>query len=286
MSASGAETELVFYAKLDSLDGLEEAEIIEKHVQFELMTTTGHRQRVRMTVPERGGPVEAGPSYVFTMKSPNPEEDSSVKSTIETNISVDRNFYERFAVTAMRGMSKKRYRFTGKVPVITGGEGDIALPPVTYEVDIFFNSEKEVVPYVKIDVELDAIADVLKGHGLTMDDVKQKFTFASLPIKMSGVFLGDFATPEQNRLLDHLWQKEFTQPVCPEVYVKKEAQPAKEQTEQVDPNAEGQTPGNDETQQPGQEQQQSEQTEPTGTEETGGDQQPEGGGTPTGEENE
>lgn len=285
MSASEAETELVFYAKLDSLDGLDQAEIIEKHVQFEAMLTTGHRCRVRQTIPIRGGPVEAEPSYVFTLKSPNPEE-QTVKSTIETNISVDRNFYERFALTATRGMCKTRYRFTGKVPVVSGGDGDIALPPVTYEVDTFFNKEGEVVPYIKIDVELDAIADVLKGHNLTMDDVKQKFTFGSLPIQMSGVFLGDFATPEQNRLLDHLWQNEFTQPVSKEIYVKQEAaEPA------IDDEALAQETGTEETQENADgsstdETQGTEEQRPNSTEESSSEEQPEGGNPPTGEDNE
>lgn len=218
MSQSANETELVFHAKLASFEELLNAEKIELHVQFENTFITGGRARVRMTRPIKGGPTEAGDNFVFTIKNKVKLEDGVTDSVVETNTPVDRNFYENFAPGAVRGMVKKRYSFTGQIPKFEGHEG-LALPPLVYEVDVFTNAEGKQVEWVKIDVELDTLIDVLKGHNLTLADIRQKFTFDSLGLNMSGVFLAQDQTPEQGRLLDYLWKEQYTIEVMDPTYI-------------------------------------------------------------------
>lgn len=221
MSSSNTETELVFYAKLNSYDGLDEAEVIEDHIQLESTFTTGPRMRVRRITPVKGGPEGAGDQYILTLKVKVPGTDA-VNASTETNVEVDRNFYENFGNTATRGMKKRRYHFTGEPPTING-QPIPGVPPLCYEVDVFTGPNGRV-PYIKIDVELDKFLEALKPHGYTIDDVRQKFTFDSLPLQMEGVFYGPDQDEQQKALLDDLWENQFTLQLNPEVYVKQEEQ--------------------------------------------------------------
>jgi len=228
MSQSNTETELVFYAKLLSYDGLDEAEVIEDHIQLESTFTTGPRMRVRRVTPIKGGAEGAGDQYILTLKVKVPGTDE-VNASTETDVTVDRNFYQNFGQTATRGIKKRRYHFTGEPPTING-QPIAGVPPLTYEVDVFTGPNGKV-PYIKIDVELDKFLQALKPHGYTLDDVRQKFTFESLPLQMEGVFYGPDQDEQQKALLDDLWQNQFVVQLNPEIYTKQEAEvPTPEQT--------------------------------------------------------
>lgn len=220
MSQANPETELVFYARLLSFDGLDQAEVIEEHIQLETTFVTGPRARVRKITPIKGGPEGASDSYVLTLKFKTPDS-NGVSASTEVNQIVDRNFYEYFGEASVRGMRKTRYRFTGEFPTFDGRVIP-GIAPLTYEVDLYTNQSGNRVLWIKIDVELDGFMDALKNAGISIDDVRHKFTFASLPLQLADVFYGPDQNEQQKALLDKLWQEEYVIQLNPEVYVKKE----------------------------------------------------------------
>lgn len=254
MSESNVETELVFYARLKSFEGLDQAEIIEDHIQLESTFTTGQRARVRRVTPIKGGPTDAADSYILTLKIKVPGT-NGINSSIETDVTVDRNFYRNFGATATRGIRKRRYRFTGEPPTVNG-QPIPGVPPLIYEVDVFTGPNGRV-PYIKIDVELDQFLAALRPHGYTIDSIRQKFSFDSLPLEMEGVFYGEDQNDEQRALLDDLWQNQFVVKLNPEVYTKQEEQPKETPLAEADQQLEDQNKLNE----MGDEQQQQEEAD-------------------------
>lgn len=220
-STSNPENELVFMMCLKSFDGLNDAPHIEKHIQLETTCISGMRARVRKISPVKGGDVEAGDKYEFTIKVPSKAVVAGVSSNSETTIEVDRNFYENFSRGATRAVIKKRFSFPGLETKLTS-HPDLVLPTLTYEVDVFINDKNQFNANVKVDVELDKLTDALKAAGIDMEKVHQVFKFGALPLDIlpGSIFLCRQATATQNKLLDILWQKEFIHPMNPDLYVK------------------------------------------------------------------
>lgn len=220
-STSNPENELVFMACLKSFQGLNDAPHIEKHIQLETTCISGMRARVRKISPVKGGDVEAGDRYEFTIKVPSKGVMVGVSSNGETTIPVDRNFYEAFSAGATRAVVKKRFSFPGLETKLTS-HPDLVLPALTYEVDVFINADGRYNANVKVDVELDSMTQALKAAGIDIQQVHQVFKFGALPLDIipGSIFLCRQATSAQNKLLDLLWQKEFIHPMNPDVYVK------------------------------------------------------------------
>ncbi len=222
MSTTTQETEITVYAKLDDPQSLNEAELIEDHIQLEQTLLSGARIRVRKITPIKGGPENGGDRYEITMKEKLPD-DGGIPSSNETTQETDENFYNHFAEVAERGIVKRRFVFMGRAPVVRGAEEELVLPAVKYEVDLFTNPKtKQKVPYIKIDIEIDQILDVLKEKGIDITGVRQSFNLKNLPFIAEDMFSPKNATPEQKQLLDNLWENEIVLKCAPNEYVKKQ----------------------------------------------------------------
>lgn len=225
MSSTSNETEIALYAKIDDPESLKEAEFVEDHIQLESTLISGARIRVRKITPVKG-PSEGGADrYEITLKIKQPME-AGIPSSMETTQETDRGFFEAFAEVAHRAIVKRRYRFTGKAPTITGAE-NVVIPAVHYEVDQFVNPEtKARSEWIKIDIELDGVLQALEQAGIDTHGLRQRFNLKTLPFTSENMFSAQSATPEQKELLGKLWETEFSQKLAPDEYVKgNETQP-------------------------------------------------------------
>lgn len=210
------ETEAVIYAHVDNPEGLGEALYKEHHEQLEADLGPKGRCRVRRITTKEDV------KYEFTMKIPNVEAvGAGVKSSIEKNVLVTEDFYEAFRVVAKKMLRKTRFVFDGNVTCPTMGYSRSAPPPgVKYEVDVFETQAGVLCPWVKIDVELDALIKFMNESSTTTNlaggqnlPVRLTFKVGHLPFKPSSPFLSAQATPEQKALLDELWESHFNLPV-------------------------------------------------------------------------
>lgn len=219
MSVTKDETEIALYAKIEDPESLQEADLIEEHIQLESTLISGARMRVRKITPVKGGPEGGADRYEVTLKVPV-EDSAGVPSSQETTQETDRGFFEAFANVAHRAVVKRRHIFVGRSPDITGAEG-IVIPPVKYEVDLFINPHtREKTNWIKMDIELDEVIAALKEAGIDTTGVRQKFNINNLPFTSMDMFTPQTATPEQKALLSELWSKQFSIKLAPDVYVK------------------------------------------------------------------
>ena len=219
MSTTNEETEITLYARIDDPESLQEAELIEDHIQFESTLVSGARQRVRKIAPVKGSSSTAD-RYEVTLKVKRPD-DGGVASSNETTQETDRGFYLAFADVAHRGIVKRRHKFIGKAPIISGLDKDIVLPAVIYEVDQFtIPGTGEKSNWIKIDIEIDGILKALKEQGIDTSSVRQKFDISNLPFTGHDMFSAAGANPEQKAILGKLWEEEFAKKIAPDVFVK------------------------------------------------------------------
>lgn len=233
MSQSAIETEMYFMAKLTDFSGLEEAEVIEMHVQVEARFTTGNKSRVRKVSSVKGGPAEAGDRFIFTIKSPNTEDDTqAAKSSIETNLEVDQTFFDAFGKVANQAFTKKRYYFTDRTSKVVSA--DVVLPPICYEIDVFLDKDENPIEWVKIDIELDDLKKALEDKGIAFNQVKQRIDFSALPFGISEVIPMINPTPEQRSFVDSLYKDRIVTILNPETFVEQKG----EDPNILDPNLE------------------------------------------------
>lgn len=256
MSTTSEETEITLYARIDDPESLQEAELIEDHIQFESTLVSGARQRVRKITPVKGSSSTAD-RYEVTLKVKRPN-DGGVASSNETTQETDRGFYLAFADVAARGIVKRRYKFIGKPPIISGIDKDIVLPAVVYEIDQFtIPGTGEKSNWIKIDIEIDGILKALKEQGIDASSVRQKFDISNLPFTGHDMFSAASADPEQKAILDKLWEEEFAKKIAPDVFVK-----PKEETNALPAVTETSTHLGEETPDPNSEEPSGERTDP------------------------
>lgn len=144
------EKELVYHAILEDMSVLNNAAKIEKQEQWEIKIPKtennlyGGRLRVRKTyIPN----VRSKAQYIFCSKTKNEN------GNLEVELVSTKDQFDQFVAMADSGMIKTRYYFPIPDTNRLGGENewDNAL---VWEIDVFENNQGEIVPWVKIDIEL------------------------------------------------------------------------------------------------------------------------------------
>ena len=199
------ETEIVVYSKINHFDGLEEAQSIEHHLQYETRFENKGRSRVRRVT--KGDQV----SYFFTMKIPT--DDAGLFSTTEYTVEVDVDFFEGFGAIATRKIDKTRYVFTSQKVDMTlaseNTEANVNLPHVKYEIDVFNNDQGNPVDWCKIDIEIDGLLDHLSAELPEAGIGKLKLKVSHLPFKPTNSILMTNASEEQQAFVKQLWDTQF-----------------------------------------------------------------------------
>lgn len=125
------EIEYMFFGKLEDFTQLEKADHTEYQEQWEIRTDSG-AVRVRRT--ESDDEVK----YILTSKVKREGELGKEEVEIETS----EDMFEHFKLHATSGMRKDRYCF------------NVPDSELVWELDVFHDSKGEIVPWLKIDLEV------------------------------------------------------------------------------------------------------------------------------------
>jgi hypothetical protein len=134
------EREIVFYGRVLDMEQLKEAHSMEHQEQWEIRipktdeNALSGRMRIRKTVLQEG----QAPEYVFTTKTPTPDNNTSNSIPIPTTEA----HFMQFKMLAPAGMIKDRYNF------------EIEGTDLKWEVDMFRKPEGGYFEWAKLDLEI------------------------------------------------------------------------------------------------------------------------------------
>lgn len=200
------EKEIVIYAKIGNMAGLEEATRNEKQYQVERMLDTGVTSRVRKTTKEDQE------TYEFTIKHKN--VDDNMQSSNEYTITADESFLKGYEKIADRYMDKVRYIYSSSNVIlntnINGEDISINIPNIDYEVDTYIKPDGIYSEWCKIDVEIDKILSYVDVRYPDITDLNFVIKISHLPFKPTNAILVSTATEEQKQFISDLWTNEFS----------------------------------------------------------------------------
>lgn len=197
------EDEIVFYAKMSNPDGLKLASFKEKHEQWEIKTQKG---KVRVRKTSKDG---LEPTYEMTFKKKS--KNAGIDGAIEQTNAIDEATFENFHQIANTGMIKDRYKFpVTSVQIKTAsGVHDIEISDCFYEVDVFFNPDDTYNLYVKIDLEVNPILDILKEKMPDLGEFNLNVKIMDLPFKPVDIIINTNITDENKAQVDKLYEEVF-----------------------------------------------------------------------------
>lgn len=200
------EKEIVIYAKIGNMAGLEEATRNEKQYQIERMLDTGITSRVRKTTKEDEE------TYEFTIKHKN--VDDNVQSSNEYTIAADESFMKGYEKIADRYMDKVRYVYSSSNIIlntnINGEDVSINIPNIDYEVDTYIKKDGTYSEWCKIDIEVDKILSYIDVRYPDITDLNFVIKISHLPFKPTNAILVSTATEEQKQFISDLWTNELS----------------------------------------------------------------------------
>lgn len=213
-TATSSENELLIYGEMTFPEGLKQAERVIVQEQYELKApkiSGVSKGKIRVRKETENGIDQ------YTMTTKVSADSKTHFSNEEYTISIDREYFDAFKSIATSGMKKTRYLFPVRQVTIhdpnKGEDGKSAVfknPDAFYEVDVFTHPNGTLYAWVKIDLEMDNIMELVKG---AMDDeatLRLTAIVTSLPIKPVKVFLDKKATAGEKLLLDTLYKEVFT----------------------------------------------------------------------------
>lgn len=202
------ETEYAVYAKISNAEGLKSAISQEHHLQVEAMLKSGAKTRVR-AITTKDGKTE----YVYTLKLKNKEGEEGTEFNNEYNLDVDQTFLQAYQKAADKYVDKIRYKFTSENVQMKAVVDDkimtLDLPNVTYEVDVYKNTEGNFCEWCKIDIEVDSILDHIKANYPHIKDIKLNVKVSHLPFQPTDAILAINANDAQKEFLSKLWDTQF-----------------------------------------------------------------------------
>lgn len=204
-SEVAVETEVTLYGQITNFDGLKEATSKESHEQYEIKpgNTEKGRFRVRKTTYNDGEV-----KYVLTIKI---KSDSNVgRANSERNIDIDEGTFEDFKLMANEGMIKDRYTFAISSVSTKDAAGNATAidvdTPTVWEIDVYPDNEGGYSPWVKIDLELDAILKAVEATGVKNTSVNLSVNPKKLPIGLTNIIENNDAT---KGFITDLYKKHF-----------------------------------------------------------------------------
>lgn len=196
------ETEITIYAKIGDYSGLEQATSQEIHAQYEYRLPENQgRQRVRATT------VDGTTLYTQTIKKPV-IGDHPAHINEETTTEISEEYYQAWLdLFRVKGVNKVRYTFVSKTVKLKNASGETSMPPVKFEVDVFFDEQGNKSKWCKIDIELDKLFEYLGDQHPTIDKVNSTIKISDLPFKPEHAFLGSSDSPEHQAAIKNFWDK-------------------------------------------------------------------------------
>lgn len=197
------ENEFTAYALINDMDGLNNADSVEEHIQAEVrLKDSKDRIRVRHTKRNDEDILES------TIKLKIPSDDS-IDNLIEHTVEIDEGYYTAMFYAASHYIHKTRYTYicrnldiSVKAPI--GNFTKIKLPIVKYEVDVFYDIDGGINPYCKIDVELDDLQRYIADIDPDLE-LKIEIRLTHLPFKPTNI-LSSLDDDDQSQI-DELYKR-------------------------------------------------------------------------------
>lgn len=202
---ANTEREITIYARVGDPSGLDQADAVEQHEQWEVrFPTTGEnapkrRARVRETVSN-------GVSRFDETIKIDIEGETAVQSTVEVTTPIEADYFRAWKKhIGDRGVLKTRYTFHAKKVVVTIEGREVEIPDIKYEVDIFRTESGERSRWCKIDVEIDSLLEFLDRKGISFDDVEMVVKVTHLPFKPEQCFLHGTGNEDHDQSVKKFW---------------------------------------------------------------------------------
>jgi hypothetical protein len=202
---ANTEREITIYARVGDPDGLNQADAVEQHEQWEVrLPVIGEngakrRQRVRETISD-------GVSRFDETIKIDIDGETAVQSTIEVSTPIEAAYFEAWKQHfGERGVLKTRYTFHAKKVSVSMEDKEIEIPNIKYEVDIFRTETGERSRWCKIDVEIDSLLDFLDRKGISFDDVEMVVKVTHLPFKPEQCFLHSAGNEQHDQSVKKFW---------------------------------------------------------------------------------
>lgn len=223
------ESEIVVFARVGDFNGLKESTSVVAIDQLDHWVPGKGRMRTRKTVDSEGTRFEV------CVKTAGKQEGAALVREEEESL-VTGGFFEVFRNIAEVLTVKNRYVFDGTHSVIEMETGEVKLPPVKFEVDVYKKHDGSISPWVKIDIEIDEFMKAVQTiPELRGKDLNFTIKVTHLPFKPQEAFIVAAASEEQKQLMAKLWQTEFNQSPFGGPYKPVEASVSPEQPTPLNP---------------------------------------------------
>ena len=204
------EIELVMYAKIGNIDGLQQA--VEKIHQREII---GNMIVPGLDKPQRWRIRETNDhSYEFTIKK-RVENDQGLNEFIEDNVIVTKDLWNTLRSCANKGHDKYRYVFNAENVVLKYYHKDFEdkrqaiIPKLKYEVDVYLPPSHSEPIWCKIDIELQDALQHLKENYPEIDKARVNISVSHLPFKPVNVIMSNDPDPQKQQILGQIWETQF-----------------------------------------------------------------------------
>lgn len=204
------EQEVVIYAKIGNVEGLKQATKIEHHKQAQIKTSVGSI-RVRYTKPQDFVQAD-GKEGFYDQTTKVPMAGEGVKKMEEHPLPISEELFNQFLDVAPTYMDKTRYSFKAeKVTIGTAESSDtLDIGDLWFEVDVFKKADGTESEWCKIDVEIQGVAEKLKGTPFENQKLNFKVSIGKLPFAPSSFVLeGGTEDPKKKALITQLYETEF-----------------------------------------------------------------------------
>lgn len=196
------ETEIVVYARIGSMEGLEQCVRKERQDQLEAQFKNSLNCRVRHYVDDD--------KYVFTFKVKTKNQEG-LEANNEYNATVDKDFYEGFKSAASRYLKKTRYYFSSEKVVLTMQRNDekviVEIPNIEYEVDVYEKEDGQPSEYCKIDIEADNIINFITTRYPDIEGFKLFVKVSHLPFQPQECIHEFKNNPDLKKQVDLIWDQ-------------------------------------------------------------------------------
>lgn len=174
------EIELCFFCEIRNKDGLEQANAVEQHEQWEFKAPNDANGRCRGRERVRKTTMNDITKYDLTTKAPKPGRQ---RGDYETPIEITEAFFENWKrAFAVAGQYKTRYTFVTSEVKITSDGNECIVPELKFEVDIFLDKAGKRSKFAKVDIEIQDVLEHIKKHHPEIDAAKFVIDFTKLPL--------------------------------------------------------------------------------------------------------
>ena len=204
------EIELVIYAKIGNIDGLQQAS--EKIHQREII---GNMIVPGLDKPQRWRIRETNDhSYEFTIKK-RVENSQGLSEFNEENVTVNRDLWNTMRHCASKAHDKYRYVFIAENVTLSYRHKDFedareaVIPKLKYEVDVYLPPNSSEPKWCKIDIELQDALAYLEKNFPEINKAKVNISVSHLPFKPVNVILSSDPDPQKQQILGQVWDFQF-----------------------------------------------------------------------------